>query len=363
MTLSKKIQPLLEYLIILLFFIAGCNLFIYFKTAGLNSVFLDLGNRPFNPVEAHIKATLGGLFYGLVLIGFETLIYPKLGLYLKRGQRRFFWLLSIPLLIVGSIIIINAAYSHYVLDSYWEESVVMALEFVKSSLFISFLVYGIFMSLAVSFVRQLRINFGETVFLNYLYGKYSNPLVERRTFMFLDLNNSTHIAESLGHVKYSRFLNKCFNDILNALQTFRFDIYQFVGDEIVFTWEIRKDNDGKAIKMYSAIQKALEGNQGEYARLFGFAPVFKAAASSGSVTATIVGKRKKSIAYHGDVLNTTARLLGLCKPLKSPLLFTDFYLKNLRQPLFFKPKFLTELKLQGKNNSSKIYAPENMMMV
>ena len=363
MTFAKKIRPLLEYMIILLFFVGGCNLFIYFKTAGLNNVFLDLGNRPFNPVEAHIKATIGGMFYGLVLIGFETLIYPKLGHYLKRGQRRFFWLLSIPLLIVGSIVIINAAYNHYLLHKYWEESMAMALAFVKSSLFVSFLVYGIFMSLAVSFVRQLRINFGETVFLNYLYGKYSNPLVERRTFMFLDLNNSTHIAESLGHVKYSRFLNKCFNDILNVLQTFSFDVYQFVGDEIVFTWEIHKDDDGKAIKMYKAIQKALEHSQGEYARLFGFAPAFKAAVSSGSVTTTIVGKRKRSIAYHGDVLNTTARLLGMCKPLKSSLLFTDFYLKNLRQPLFFEPKFLTELKLEGKNNSSKIYAPENMVMV
>lgn len=63
------------------------------------------------------------------------------------------------------------------------------------------------------------------------------PIEEDRTFMFLDLNNSTGIAERLGHVKYSRFLQKCFDDLNQVLQKYDAQIYQYVDDEVVLTWK------------------------------------------------------------------------------------------------------------------------------
>ena len=369
MALEKLIQRLLfkeagsalEYGVILLFFVLGCNMFIYFKTAGFSDIYLELGHRAFNAMEAHQKATLGGLFYGMLLIGFESIMYPYIGRKVKKGYRRLYWLVSIVLLIIGSMVAIHWGYNYIVVKEGMRVSRQMALEFIGSSLFFSFLVYCIFMSLAVSFIRQLRLNFGETVFLNYLYGRYSIPSVEERSFMFLDLNDSTTIAETLGHVKYSRFLNKCFDEILDAVDTYEFDVYQFVGDEIVFTWEVDRDAHGQAIVMYMALQRKLLLKKQEFIKLFGVSPVFKAGVSSGNVTSTVVGKKKRAIAYHGDVLNTAARLLGLCKPLNSSLLFTDFYLEHLRSPFLFSPKFLVEMKLRGKNNCSRIYAPENLM--
>ncbi len=361
--MKSKISVWWEYTVILLFFIGGCNLFVYFKTAGLYDIFSDTGMRPFDPTAAHIKATVGGLLFGIKDIWFESRLYPWLSKHILKWQRHIVWAVCISIFIFSTVLQIHISHL-MVLEGYvFTEAAELSIQFVNSSLFTSFLVHCFFLSMAVSFIRQLRINFGETVFLNYLLGKYSNPLVEKRSFMFLDLNDSTRIAENLGHVKYSRFLNKCFDDILDALKSFNFEVYQFVGDEVVLTWKIKDDTTGKAIDIYEQVNLKLLKEQDHYIKQFGETPMFKAGVSSGEVTATMVGKGSRHMAYHGDVLNTTARLLGQCKKLNKPLLFTDFYLKSLTPPLKFKPYFLSELKLQGKEQISRIYSPENINLM
>lgn len=361
--MKTKISIWWEYTVILLFFIGGCNLFVYFKTAGMVDIFSNSVSRPFNPLEAHFKATVGGLFLGIIAIWFESRLYPRLSHYFTKLHRRIIWSICIPVLIFINVLTVHLSYLLLFEGMALEAATAQAMDFMRSGLFISFLVHCFFLSLAVSFIRQLRINFGETVFLNYLSGKYSNPLIEQRSFMFLDLNKSTQIAEKLGHVKYSRFLNKCFDDILEALLPFKYEVYQFVGDEVVLTWKIKDDTTGKAIEMYDAVNAKLEGESQIYRQQFGIAPKFKAGVSCGEVTATMVGKGSRHMAYHGDVLNTTARLLGQCKKLDKPLLFTDFYLKSLTEPLKFKPHFLSELRLRGKQKMSRIYSPEALNLM
>ncbi|WP_299362738.1 adenylate/guanylate cyclase domain-containing protein [Winogradskyella sp.] len=351
----KKISIVLEYSLILAFFIIGCNLFVYFKTSGLDWIFDDDELRPFQLKEAHIKATLGGLLFGLLVLFLETKVQPLLSKYFVLWQRRILWVLSILLFIYIIGVIANVLFL-WIVESYtFYKSVSGAYSFLTSGIFISFTVHCFFLSLAVSFIRQLRITFGETVFLNYLSGKYSKPLVEHRTFMFLDLNNSTQIAETLGHIKYSRFLNKCFDNILEAMKPFKYEVYQFVGDEVVLTWKTKNDLDGKAMVMFEAVRHKLNVNKESFKKQFGIVPVFKAGVSSGAVSATLVGRKQKRVAYHGDVLNTTARLLGHCKKLGTLFLCTDFYLRSLKSPLTFEMSLMTELKLRGKNNTSLIY--------
>ncbi len=361
--MKSKISIWWEYTVILLFFIGGCNLFVYFKTAGLYEVFANVGTRPFNPSEAHLKATIGGLLFGLKMIWYESKLNPWVARYIRKWQRRLLWVVSIPVLIFSTVFQIQMLYLMMAEGYAFAKAIDSAMLFIRSGIFTSFLVHCFFLSLALSFIRQLRINFGETVFLNYLSGKYSNPLVEKRSFMFLDLNNSTRIAEELGHVKYSRFLNKCFDDILDALKSFNFEVYQFVGDEMVLTWKIKDDTTGKAIDMYEEVNLKLLKEQDNYIKLFGKTPRFKAGVSSGEVTATMVGKGSRHMAYHGDVLNTAARLLGQCKKLNKSMLFTDFYLKSLTPPLKFKPHFLSELKLRGKVKMSRVYSPEKINLI
>jgi adenylate cyclase len=64
--------------------------------------------------------------------------------------------------------------------------------------------------------------------------------------------------------------------------------------------------------MFFLMQEAIEARRSHYMTRYGRAPEFKAGAHIGKVVATEVGEIKSEIVYHGDVLNTAARIQGLC---------------------------------------------------
>ncbi len=68
------------------------------------------------------------------------------------------------------------------------------------------LLLGLGVALLVSFVRQLSRLVGQNVLLSFITGRYHQPVVERRTFMFLDLEGSTRLSEQLGDAAFHRFL-------------------------------------------------------------------------------------------------------------------------------------------------------------
>ena len=75
-------------------------------------------------------------------------------------------------------------------------------------------------------------------------GKYLRPREESRIIVFIDLRNSTPIAEKLGN-NYFEFIR----DFIFAFQPVSWNmmdgIYQYVGDEIVAWWPSSKANAKK----------------------------------------------------------------------------------------------------------------------
>ncbi len=353
----KRFDTFIENAFVLLLFVVGINLFVYLKTSGLES--LEALSFKMNTIyslnEIYMEATLIALLLGIQLIGIQNKLIPWIEQKIERKYARIGWLLMIFILTV-----LNAIAVRFSFTSWWKNVDVhyawrSSLHFATTDIFISFLFYFFLMACLVSFLRQLRYNFGEAVFYNFLLGKYYKPKEEERSFLFVDLNNSTYIAEFLGHTKYSRFINQCFNDILEACKPYHYDVYQYVGDEIVLTWPSSEDKNGKGISLFNAIKYRFLLLRFEYEEKFGISPSFKASAHSGVVASAIVGKRNRMLAYHGDVLNTTARLLELCKRYNKDILFTKAYLNSLVQPLSFQAEYITSLKLRGKNQQSEIY--------
>jgi len=67
----------------------------------------------------------------------------------------------------------------------------------------------------------------------------------------------------------------------------------------------------------------IDGKRDQYLTRYGNVPQFKAGAHVGKVVVTEVGKLKKELVYHGDVVNTTSRIIGKCKELKQELLISE----------------------------------------
>ena len=86
------------------------------------------------------------------------------------------------------------------------------------------------------------------MFWSMLIGEYHKPKNENRIFIFLDINESTSIAEDLGHTRYFMMLRRFFRDITLPIMANDGEIYQYVGDEVVLNWSNTPENKLKSLK-------------------------------------------------------------------------------------------------------------------
>lgn len=228
----------------------------------------------------------------------------------------------------------------------WEQ----VLGNVTGKIFWVVLVFFLVTSFVISFLQIIRQYFGDRVLLNLITGKYSRPFEEYRIFMFLDMRSSTTIAEELGTIQYSRFVQDCFRDFTSVIEKHRPEIYQYVGDEVVLTWlpEVGLE-DFNCIHTCYAFNAVLQAKKEYYLEEYGIVPSFKAGAHIGRVRVAEIGVIRRDIAYHGDVMNTTARIQSQCNSLGFDLLISEALWKELpkrTQGWTFKP--VADVALKGK---------------
>jgi adenylate cyclase len=111
---------------------------------------------------------------------------------------------------------------------------------------------------------QLAIEVNEKyspgVFLAIFLGKYLRPREESRIIVFIDLRNSTPIAEKLGN-NYFEFIRDFIFCISAGVMEHDGRIYQYVGDEIVAWWPELKRKCKKSHQALDRIKKDPEYKQ------------------------------------------------------------------------------------------------------
>lgn len=231
------------------------------------------------------------------------------------------------------------------------------LQIVNSRLYWVILVYFLLAASIISFVRMVSQKFGPGVLWNMITGKYRNPREEIRVFMFLDLKSSTKIAEQLGHIKFSRLIQNCFADLTPIITRHNVEIYQYVGDEAVLSWPLdRGFENNNCLHFYFDYMELLRAKASHYLSEYEINPTFKAGVHLGKVTVAEVGLIKREIAYHGDVLNTTARIQNKCNEFEQQLLVSEDVLPYLRPDQRIQSQWIGEELLKGKQNKVTIYA-------
>lgn len=173
-------------------------------------------------------------------------------------------------------------------------------------------------------------NLGHAVLVNLFTGKYHTPREERRIFMFLDMRSSTAVAEQLGHIRYFELLREYYSDLSNAIIDHLGEVYQYIGDEVVISWNYRAGlKNNNCVRCFFAMKKDIKARTGFYEEKFGITPSFKAGMHLGDVTTGEIGALKKEIFFTGDVLNATARMQGLCNQYDSELLVSEELVRQL----------------------------------
>ncbi|MBQ4819580.1 adenylate/guanylate cyclase domain-containing protein [Aquimarina sp. MMG016] len=218
------------------------------------------------------------------------------------------------------------------------------------------ILYIVMVSFVFSFIKIATEKFGKGVFIKMLLGKYKNPQEEKRIFMFLDLKDSTTIAENLGHFKYSQFIQDCFYDLNEVVPKYDAEIYQYVGDEAVLSWPYKKGlANNNCVDLFFAFQQKKQSKTKYYEEKYGVIPEFKAGLHGGTLMVTEVGVIKKEIAYHGDVINTSARIQAECNKHRVLLLISERLLQDLKIGNYLSSKFLGSVLLKGKQEEVNIH--------
>jgi len=192
--------------------------------------------------------------------------------------------------------------------------------------------------------------------MNFFTGKYHKPIEEKRIFLFSDMKSSTTIAEQLGHIKYFELLKEYYSDFSDAIIRHSGEVYQYIGDEIVISWKHEEGvKNNNCINCFFAMREDLQKRSEGYASTFGVVPAFKAGLHLGKVTTGEIGALKKEIIFTGDVLNTTARIQGLCNQYDVDILVSQDLIKELQLEKEFQIESLGTVELKGKEENLELF--------
>ncbi|MCW3088011.1 MAG: adenylate/guanylate cyclase protein [Sediminibacterium sp.] len=212
--------------------------------------------------------------------------------------------------------------------------------------------------LALILITQLIIEINEKyspgVFLDILMGKYVNPKTENRIVAFIDLADSTTIAEKLGHTQYFKFIRDFIYNVSNALIEYDGRIYQYVGDEIVVSWMYSEKNLSRCLKAVIEARRNIQKDSIRFKRDYDIIPEFRVGIHLGEVTVGEIGVIKKDIAMSGDTMNTTARIRSACSELNKKFIVSkDFIDKSSLEE--FQAESLGLVELKGKRREIELF--------
>jgi adenylate cyclase len=239
-------------------------------------------------------------------------------------------------------------------EKMWHET----LSLITPMNVLSMSIYFVTAILLMNFILQINKKFGPGNLWKMITGKYHSPRDDKKIFMFMDLQGSTTIAEKLGHNKYSQLMQNCIYDLTEILLKYKASVYQYVGDEVVLTWDMKTGLENlNCIKTYFAFEKKLKLQKDFYLKNFGTVPFFKCGIDCGEVTVAEIGELKREIAYHGDVLNTAARIEKKCTPLNRKMIVSEYLEKELPAELNgFSKELIGEIELRGRKGKLNLYS-------
>ena len=207
------------------------------------------------------------------------------------------------------------------------------------------------------FYSEFSDSLGRGTLRNFFLGTYHHPVQEERIFMFLDMKASTTIAEKLGHARYFDMLSAYFFDLSGAVIDYAGTIYQYAGDEMIICWKLKDGlKNNICVACFFAMKQVLAQEGENYISKYGCVPGFKAGLHYGMVTTGEIGSLKKEIIFTGDVLNTSARIQGLCNHFNADLLLSEDLAKIIQLPENYTIKSVGEHLLKGRSKAMELFS-------
>jgi adenylate cyclase len=216
--------------------------------------------------------------------------------------------------------------------------------------------YTLTLVLIINFTMQISRKLGHGVMTSFITGRYYHPVVVNKIFMFINMPNSESIISKIGRMKFHSLINDIVYDITLPIISNHGIIYQYVEDEMVITWKLKEGiKNARAVRCFFDIKNTIHQQSEKYKEKYGVTLSIKAALHCGKVVKGEIGFIKSEIVYHGDVINTTSRILDACNNVENEILISAQLLSRLDLPKDFKQTECGAMKLKGKERPIRLY--------
>ena len=299
-----------------------------------------------------VGSILVSVFIAVTISSFEQFLTEKI-------LKKFNFLSALLIRMLVYILVILSALSFGFSVFFWEASdgYFALSKMITQPEFHYSVIYSIIISFAIVFIMTVSTYLGQGTLIGFLSGRYHRPREEEKIFMFLDIQNSTAIAEKIGHRSFLSLLDDFFFDITPAVIFTKGKIYKYVGDEAIITWDMAKGlNKADCIKCFFLIKEIIKSNKNKYKERYGLIPNFKAGIHGGIVVVGEMGYFRKEIAYIGDVLNTTARIEGQCSASNRKLLISEELIERFSDIETYILENMGTFYLRGKKKEMKLFS-------
>ena len=308
-----------------------------------------------------LAGAVEGMAFALVLAGAEIFLpQTRLGRALDRAP--LFFTVAVKLFVYSGVIFIIVASkigrwlgAYVVLGPGAAQEALQATSFPVAASVMVALQAGF----AAVLVIQLVGLVGGRTLIDIALGRYHRSRIEERFFLFVDIVGSTPLAERLGPASVHGFLNRVFQIASDPIDDHCGEVYQYVGDEVVITWTLAEGRvAARPIGCYLAIESALLAAAGEFQLKFGSVPRVRAALHAGPVITGEVGGTRRSIVFHGDVMNTTSRIENATRDLGRSFLISEDAATRLETVDSYTLVDLGPQQLRGRAAPVRVYSVE-----
>jgi adenylate cyclase len=193
-------------------------------------------------------------------------------------------------------------------------------------------------SFAVAAIASVMIELerliGGPLLASVLLGTYHRPARRQLIVMFLDIANSTSLAEAMGELRVHDLITRFFFDIDEPISDFGGAVHAYVGDEVIVSWPVSDDTarNARPLACFFAIDRTITELAPDYKAAFGVVPAFRAGVHVGPVVVSECGDAKRQLAFFGDTMNVAARLCEYCKTINRRMVVSGELLRLASVP-------------------------------
>lgn len=286
-----------------------------------------------------------GASYGLLL----SLALGAVTLFVMQGPMRG-WLASLSF--AADVAVRSAIYAAIILPTQFFQlgALVLGQHYPPSlkGFWIS-MVYSVACVILFNLVIGVTGLIGGRTFLNFISGRYHSPVEENRFVLFVDIVGSTALAERLGGIGIHRLLDRIFRLLAVAVDDYRGEVLNYVGDGVIITWPERRGAiDHRPLRCFVAMREQLARASGQLQREFGVMPQIRGSLHFGAVIIGEIGDVKRAIVFNGDVMNTGARLEELSRSVEGGFLVSRAAMQRFDSRPPFPVRDLGRLAIRGR---------------